>query len=176
MKTLVLNSSPRHGGNCDLLCDEWIKGARDKGHEVEKVMLEDMNISTCKACYACRTTKCCFQNDGINELMEKMIEADVIVMATPIYFYSLSGQMKCLIDRCLPRYREMVDKQFVFIVTAADPNHSGCAEAINSMRGFLRCLPGAKVKDILYGSGAWDKGDVLKLPVLKEAYQSGYSL
>ena len=89
-------------------------------------------------------THACVQQDGMDELLDKVIGADVIVLAVPVYFYSMAAQMKIFIDRCFARYTEIKNKQFYFIVTAADPQRSAAEETIAGLRGFLRCLPGAE--------------------------------
>ena len=99
-KVLVISSSPRKGGNSDLLCDEFIRGASDVGNEVEKIRLAEKNVGFCKACYACQKLGKCFQNDDANEIIEKMLSADVIVLATPVYFYSMDAQLKAL-EQCI---------------------------------------------------------------------------
>ena len=81
----------------------------------------------------------------------------------------LSGKMSAyevaaIQDRCLPRYQEIRDKDFYYIVTAAEPQHSAADETISGLRGYLRCLPGATKKGIIYGTGTWDKGDVYRHP------------
>ena len=100
----------------------------------------------------------------MDELLDKVIGADVIVLAVPVYFYSMAAQMKVFIDRCFARYTEIKNKQFYFIVTAADPQRSAAEETIAGLRGFLRYLPGAEEKGVVYGTGAWDKGDSLRHP------------
>lgn len=107
------------------------------------------------------------------QIQQELILADVIVLAIPVYFYSMNAQMKMMIDRCLPRYREIKDKDFYYIITAADSQYSAADETIAGLRGYLRCLPGAKEKGIIYGTGTWDKGDVYQHPSLEEAYEMG---
>ena len=109
---LVISSSPRRNGNSDLLCDEFIKGALEAGNKVEKVFLADKKINVCLGCGACYNTSKCIQKDDMVELNDKMVEADVIVLATPVYFYSMAGQLKVLIDRCEPRWELLI---FIFI-------------------------------------------------------------
>ena len=122
-KVLILSSSPRRGGNSDTLCDEFMRGATESDHEVEKIFLRDKTIHYCTGCSTCSLyQKPCPQKDDAAEIIEKMVNADVIVMATPVYFYTMSAQMKTLIDRCCGRYTEMNDKEFYFIVTAAEEN------------------------------------------------------
>ena len=86
-KVLILSSSPRRGGNSDTLCDEFMRGAQEAGNQVEKIFLKDKNINYCTGCSVCSMYgKPCPQKDDANEVVEKMIAADVIVMATPVYF------------------------------------------------------------------------------------------
>ena len=117
--------------------------------------------------------KPCPQKDDAAEVIEKMIAADVIVMATPVYFYTMSAQMKTLIDRCCARYTEITNKNFYFIVTAAEPNIPAMERTIDGFRGFLDCLEGAREKGIIYGTGVWKVGEIEGKPVLKEAYEIG---
>ena len=120
-KVLIISSSPRRGGNSDLLCDRFMEGAREAGLEVEKVFLKDLKINYCTGCNRCYNGEHpCPQRDDAAGVLEKMVAADVIVMATPVYFYTVCGQMKTLIDRCCARYTEMTDKEFYFILTAAE--------------------------------------------------------
>ena len=118
---LILSGSPRKGGNSDILCDRFMEGARESGHRAEKVFLRDKNIGYCIGCEACHQNNgVCVQKDDMAEILGKMIAADVIVMATPVYFYTMDAQMKTLIDRCVARYTEISNKAFYFIATAAD--------------------------------------------------------
>jgi multimeric flavodoxin WrbA len=107
-------------------------------------------------------------------LLEKMINADVIVLATPVYFYTMDGQLKTFIDRCVPRYTEISNKEFYFILSAADTEKGNLKPAIEGLRGFTRdCLDGTKEKGIIYGVGAWQAGEIKKSSVYQEAYEMG---
>lgn len=176
MKVIAISGSPRIGGNSDLLCDEFLRGAKEKGNEIEKINLGNCNIRPCIACYKCKDTGICIFEDEMKEILEKTIEADVILLATPVYFYSMDAQMKIFIDRCLARYQEIKNKKFYFAITAADPDHNAMEATIGGLKGYTDCLPNAQVVDILYGTGAWDKGDILNLPVLKQAYEIGKNI
>ena len=99
---LILSSSPRKNGNSDILCEQFIKGAKESGHNTEKIYISDMKINYCTGCGVCNTTSECVQKDGMEKIYEKMLKADVIVFATPVYFYSMCGQMKVFIDRLVP--------------------------------------------------------------------------
>ena len=173
-KVLVLSASPRRGGNSDILCDQFVRGAQDAGHPVEKVFLRDRNIRYCLGCGVCNRTHQCVQKDDMKEILDKMVEADVIVMATPVYFYAMDGQMKTFIDRTVPRYTEITDKDFYFIMTAADTDKQSLARTVEGFRGFTEdCLDGAREKGIIYGVGAWQAGEIRNTPAMEEAYQMG---
>ncbi len=170
---LVLSSSPRKSGNSDLLCDQFVAGAIQAGNTAEKVALRELKISYCTGCGACFKGKGCSQKDDMNEVLQKMIEADVIVMATPVYFYTMCGQMKTLIDRTCARYREIKNKEFYFIVTAADNNKPLMERTLEEFRGFTGLLDNVNEKGIVYGTGAWNKGEVKTMPVMDLAYRMG---
>lgn len=169
---LILSGSPRKGGNSDLLCDEFAKGAQEAGHQVEKIRVQEQKIGPCLACYGCRGTGVCVQKDDMAAILEKIVAADVLVLATPVYFYSMDGQLKTLIDRTLPRYTEIRSKEVWFIATAA-AGKGAMERTIDALRGFTDCLPGAQVKGVIYGSGVYQKGEVLETRALQEAYQAG---
>lgn len=173
-KVLILSASFRKGGNSDSLCDQFMKGALDAGHQVEKIYINDKNINFCRGCGVCNETHKCILKDDMADILNKMVEADVIVMATPVYFYSMNGQMKTLIDRTVPRYTEISNKDFYFIVAAADSSQSNMEKTLEGFRGFTEdCLDGAEEKGIIYGTGAWNIGDILTSPVMQQAYQMG---
>ena len=175
-KVLILSSSPRRGGNSDRLCDRFMAGAREAGHEVEKIFQKDLNIGYCTGCGACYGgARPCPQKDDAAGVIAKMVGADVIVMATPVYFYTLSAQMKTLIDRCCARYVEMTGKEFYFIVAAADDSKSVpmMERTVECFRGLLDCLEGPREKGVVYGVGAWQAGDIEGMPAMDEAYVMG---
>jgi len=176
MKVLAISASPRKGGNSDVLCDQLLKGASESGNEVEKINLSDLKISPCVACYSCQKFGRCVKKDDMERVLNELIHADIIVLATPVYCYSMDAQMKIMIDRCLPRYQEIKDKDFYYIITAANPEHSAADETIAGLRGYLRCLPGANEKGIIYGTGTWDKGDVYRHPSFEKAYEVGKTI
>ena len=171
---LVLLSSPRRGGNSDLLCDRFIKGAKQAGHHTEKIFLKDKKINYCTGCGTCfNEGKRCPQKDDMTEILEKMISADVIVMATPVYFYTMNAQMKTLIDRTCARYTEISNKEFYFIVTAADNSNQAMERTLEGFRAFTSCLSGAKEEGIIYGTGAWNMGDIKGSDAMKRAFEIG---
>ena len=102
-----------------------------------------------------------------------MIDADVLVLSSPVYFYSIAAQLKALIDRCVSRYTEIRNKEFYYIVTAAENSITAAERTIEDMRGFVDCIDGAQEKGIVYGVGAWEKGDIEGMPAMETAYEMG---
>ena len=174
---LVLSSSPRRGGNSDLLCDQFMNGAHAAGHPVEKVFLKDVKINYCTGCGTCLDgKKRCPQKDDMAGVLEKMVAADVIVMATPVYFYTKCAQMKALIDRTCSRYTEVANKEFYFIVTAADSSKPAMERTLDGFRAFTSCLDEAKEKGVIYGTGAWHVGDIKGSEAMKQAFEMGLAV
>ncbi len=173
-KVLILSASPRRGGNSDTLCDEFLRGARDAGHEAEKVFLRDRKINYCTGCGVCNSTHQCVQKDDMADVLDKMVSADVIVMATPVYFYTMDAQMKTLIDRTVPRYTEISNKDFYFIVTAADTDQNMLERTVEGFRGFTEdCLNDPHEKGIIYAAGVWKSGEIKEHAAMKQAYEMG---
>ncbi len=172
-RVLVLSSSPRREGNSDQLCSRFVAGAQEAGHEVEKVVLRDEEIAPCRACDGCRHTGVCVQRDDMAAILDRMLAADVIVLATPVYFYSMSAQMKTLIDRTYACWRRLTNKDFYFILTAAVESRDRLGPTLEGLRGFTSCLEGAKEKGVLFGTGLWEKHDVEGSPLLDEAFEMG---
>jgi multimeric flavodoxin WrbA len=175
-RVLILSSSPRKGGNSDTLCDQFMKGALEANHQVEKIRLAEKKIKYCTGCYACKKDGRCAQKDDMAQILDSMVAADVIVLATPVYFYTMCAQMKTLIDRTVARYMKITKKDFYFIATAAVTNKAALERTIEGFRGFTSCLPGAKEKGIVYGTGAWEIGDILASRTMKQAYEMGKAL
>ena len=174
-KVLILSASPREGGNSDLLCDQFAKGAEEAGHRVEKIRVQEKKIAPCLACYGCRGTGVCVQKDDMEDILNKMVQADVLVLATPVYFYSMDGQLKTMIDQTLPRYTLIKDKELYFIATAA-AGRRAMERTMDAMQGFADCLPGARVMGRIYGEGVYQKGEVEATAAFEQAYEAGRSL
>lgn len=173
-KVLILSSSPRRGGNSDTLCDAFMEGAIANGNEVEKIFLRDKTIHPCLGCSTCSLhKKPCPQKGDAAEIINKMLQADVIVMGTPVYFYSMSAQMKTLIDRCCGPYTEMKNKEFYFIATAAEDDAKIMDRIVTSFSGFLDCLENPTVKGTVFCGGVWHVGEIKGKPAIQEAYQMG---
>ena len=176
-RVLILSASPRKGGNSDTLCDRFKAGAEAAGHQVEKVFLREKKIGYCLGCGACSERgEPCPQKDDMADILQGMIDADVIVLATPVYFYTMDGQLKTLIDRTCARYEEIKDKDFYYIIAAAEEDQTAMEPTLDGFRAFLSCLEGAKEKGTVYGVGAWRIGDIKGTPAMDAAYQMGKAI
>ena len=160
-KVLILSGSPRKDGNSDILCNEFMRGTIESGNEVEKI------------CYACRNTGVCAIKDDMDEVMQKLIDADVIVLASPVYFYSIDAQLKALIDRTVCRWTEVKDKEFYYIMTAADSGIESMETTLACFRGYADCVEGAKEMGVIYGTGVYEKGEIKDKKAMLEAYEMG---
>ena len=172
-KVLILSGSPRKGGNSDHLCDQFLKGALEAGHEAEKIFVSEKNIGYCRACYACRNTHKCFQKDDMEEILTKIVEADVLVLASPVYFYSIDAQIKTMIDRTLARWTEIKDKEFYYILAAGEDSKAIMERSVECFRGFADCFKGSRERGIIYGHGLYAKDDAKTFAYTKEAYEMG---
>jgi multimeric flavodoxin WrbA len=176
-QVVVISGSPRQGGNSDSLCDQFVLGAQAAGHHAEKICLREKQIGYCLACDACKSGGGnCVQRDDMEAILAKLIAADVIVLATPVYFYTMNGQLKTLIDRTYARSTEITDKELYFIATAAVGSKQALERTIEGLRGFAACLTGAREKGVIYGTGLWNIGDVQGKPLLKQAYAMGQAV
>jgi multimeric flavodoxin WrbA len=173
-KVLIISASPRKHGNSDLLCDQFLAGATDAGHQAEKIFLRDKKINYCHACDVCKQNGgTCVQKDDMAQILEKFLAAEVIVMATPVYFYTMDAQMKTLIDRTYAKFTEISNKDMYFIITAAAPEREFLERTVEGFRGFTSCFSGLNEKGIVYGTGAWNKGDIKGSKAMDEAYEMG---
>lgn len=173
-KVLILSGSPRKGGNSDLLCDEFLRGAAESGNQVEKIFLRSKKIAPCNACYFCtQHGGACAIHDDMADILDKMQAADVIVMASPVYFYSIDAQMKAVIDRCVARWTNLPDKEFYYIMTAAEDSGTVMSCTLECFRGFAACLDGAKEMGVIEGTGVYEAGAIRSTPYMQQAYEMG---
>lgn len=173
-KVLILSGSPRINGNSDLLCGEFMRGAQEAGHEVERIHVASKKIHPCSGCYYCTDHGGqCAHKDDMAEILQKMIDADVLVLASPVYFYSIDAQLKAVIDRTVARYLEVKNKEFYYIVTMADEALSSADTTLACFRGYADCVDGAVEKGVVIGSGVYEAGEVKGTPAMEQAYQLG---
>lgn len=170
---MIISASPRKDGNSDILCDNFKNGALAAGHNVEKIDLRDKSIGFCIGCYACTKLGKCFKNDDMNELAKKLESADVIVLATPVYFYSMDAQLKTFIDRTVQNYTR-IRADIYIMVTAWDPNTANLESTVEAIRGFSRdCLEECPEKGVIMAGGVSEKGDINSTKYPEQAYNMG---
>lgn len=171
---LILSGSPRKGGNSDLLCDEFMKGALSSDNRVEKIRVATKKITPCSACYFCADNDgLCVHKDDMAEILQKMIDADVLVLASPVYFYSINAQLKAVIDRTVARWLEVKNKEFYYIATMGDTDPTSADRTIDCFRGYADCVEGAVEKGVIIGAGVHEVGEIKNSPVMKQAYEYG---
>lgn len=172
-KVLILSGSSRKGGNSDTLCDEFLRGAVESGNEAEKIRVAELTIGGCRGCYACKDTGVCVIRDDMAALLQKMIDADVLVLASPVYFYSISSQLKAVIDRTVARWLEVKDKEFYYITTMADEETASADTTLACFRGYADCVEGAVEKGVLAVGGVYEPGTVKATAAMQQAYEMG---
>lgn len=150
-----------------------MRGALEAGHEVEKIRVAEKNIGYCRACYACKNTGKCVIKDDMAEVLQKMVDADVLVLASSVYFYSIDAQLKTVIDRTVARWLEVKNKEFYYIVTAADEELASAETTVACFRGYADCVEGAKEMGVIYGMGAYETGEIKTKKAMMEAYEMG---
>ena len=174
-KILILSTSPRKGGNSDGLADAFAEGAREAGHQVKKIVLYDKTIGFCRGCLACQKTQRCVIRDDADAIAQTMRSAEVIVFATPIYFYEMCGQMKTLLDRSNPLFpSDYAFRDIYLLATAADSAESSMDGAVKGLEGWIACFEKAALRGVVRGTGAAGAGTILQVPAaLKSAFELG---
>lgn len=174
-RILVIVSSPRKGGNSEILADQFIRGAESTENTAEKICLREKGINYCLGCGYCQKSGGrCSQHDDMTEIIDAMINADVIILSTPVYKSCMCAQLKTLIDRMFAANNALVGKDFYFIATAA-AGKDGIISTMESMRGCTYALRKARIKGEIYGPGCVAPGDVRKTPAMQEAFEAGAS-
>ena len=182
---LAIYGSPRREGNTSVLLKHAVQGARDAGADIEEIVLRDLKMSPCLEIYGCLKTGRCAINDDFQPLYDKMISAKGMMLASPIFFYTVSAHTKILMDRCQSLW---VKKYWIDKVQtdAQEPTRLGLFISVGATKGkrlfdgtlltiryFFDVLDMKLWKSLLY-RGLDFKGDVLKHPdYLKEAYEFG---
>lgn len=173
-KVLVLSASPRRGGNTDLLCDEFVRGAREAGGDVEKIFLDDYKIDFFHECHE-HSADSVSADDQAPLIIEKMTKADIIVLSSPVYYMNIDGQLKALMDRCY-RNKGLGGKEFYYITACADAEDSTAETAIFAFRGFVVCLPEPVERGMVKAVGIGRKGAVEQSQYMQEAYNLGKTI
>ena len=177
-KVLILSTSLRGGSNSDILARECERGAKEAGHEVEYISLKGKEIKYCIGGLSCQTKGSCVLKDDVAEIMAKVKDAEVIVYATPIYYYEMAGQMKTLLDRLNPLYStDDAFRDIYMIATAAEEEDSAFEKAYNGLLGWVDCFEKAELKGIVTGGGIVDPDDAGNhKDTMQKAYHLGKGL
>jgi len=178
---LILKSSPREHGNSNTLADRVAQGAREAGAEVESLWLHPMDIRPCDACDSCQETGVCVLQDDMQMVYPLLEQADAIVIASPVYWFTISAQAKLCIDRWYALESEqgsaLRGKQVGVVLTYGDTDlyTSGGINAIHTFESMFRYI-GAQIAGMVYGT-ADEIGDAEKQPELMDrAYKLGQVL
>lgn len=176
-KVLIISSSPRKGGNSETLAAAFAKGALEAGNEAETIYLREKQYGFCKGCFACHKLGRCVINDDAVEVAAKMHDADVLVFATPVYYYSVSGQLKTMLDRANPLF----DTDYAFtkaylLAAAAEDEPETVEGAVKAVQGWVDCFERCELAETVFAGGVNDVGDIDGHPALERAYQVGKNI
>lgn len=151
-----------------------MSGATQAGNTVELISLYDKKIGFCRACYACFRSGKCVLRDDMEEILEKMQKADVLVIATPTYFLTMNGMLKTTIDRFLPKWQNLGGHDVYLIITGHD-SREGLRLAGEELTAIFQSL-GNDVKGIIWGDHVWQKGEVEQTDAMQEAFDAGQNM
>lgn len=173
-RVVIISTSLRSRSNSDLLAEQFMEGAKSAGHEVEKIDLRDKKIAFCRGCFSCAKLRRCVINDDVNGIMEKVMQADVIVWATPIYYYEMSGQMKTLIDRMNGMYNQDYRFREIYLLTTAAENENFVPQRAEAgLTGWIDCYPKARLAGTLFCGGVNEPNEIEGNAKLQEAFELG---
>ncbi|MDD7281928.1 flavodoxin family protein [Floccifex sp.] len=171
---VVISTSLRTNSNSDALAKQFEKGAKEAGNQVEFISLRGKNIGFCLGCLSCQSSGSCVIQDDVSEIMEKVLKADVVVWATPIYYYEMSGQMKTLIDRLNPMYSKHYHfKDVYFLATATEDGDYVYEKAVNGLQGWIDCFDGVSLKEVVFCGNVTSPNEIKNNSKLQEAYEMG---
>lgn len=174
---LVISASLRNGSNSEALADSFLAGAEAAGNRVEKITLKDKDLAFCKGCLACQKIKKCVIQDDAIAITEKMCRADVIVFATPVYYYSMSGQLKTLLDRANSLFASDYAFRDIYLLTTAAEDEEYTPEGTEKgIQGWIDCFEKAQLKGTVFAGGVNDVGEMDGHPALQKAYDMGTSV
>lgn len=176
-KVVVISTSLRKNSNSEKLAGEFAKGASAAGADVELVSLRGKNIAFCIGCLACQNTGSCVIKDDAIKITEKVLGADIVVFATPIYYYEMAGQMKTLLDRMNSMYaKDYKFRDVYFMTAAAEDAESVPQRATEGLLGWIACYGKAALKGTVFCGGVNDIGDIEGNVKLQAAYAMGKNI
>lgn len=173
-KVLVVSPSPRKDGNLETLAKKFAEGASASGNEVKVITVQEVDLKFCTGCLYCQSHDKCVLNDGMNALYSEFENADILVFATPVYYYSISGQLKTFLDRLNPLYpRKNKFKEVYLLATCADDDDAAMNGSVSDIQGWVNCFNGVELKGVLRGVGVNAKGEIAQTDFPEKAYQMG---
>ena len=173
-KVIVISTSLRANSNSDALAEEFAKGAKAAGNDVEKLSLRGKKVAFCTGCLACQKIGHCVIEDDAIEIEQKVVNADVVVWATPIYYYEMSGQMKTLIDRMNAMYPKDYKFRDIYLLTTAAEDEPFVPERAESgLQGWIDCYEKCTLKGHVFCGGVNDPREISGHAKLQEAYEMG---
>lgn len=176
-KAVIISFSLRENSNSDALAAQFGAGAEEAGNEVERISLKDKVLHFCTGCLACQKIGRCVINDDANAIAEKVLHADVVVFATPIYYYEMSGQMKTLIDRMNSMFPKDYSFRDIYFLASAAENEAYVPErALHGLEGWIACFDKCSLKGTVFCGGVNDAGDIKGNAKLQEAFEMGRSI
>lgn len=177
MNILVIAGSARKNGNSEMLTDSFIAGAEESGNTVKKIIMHNKKIGPCLDCKYCfRNSGKCIQNDDMNEVFCELAKADMVVIATPVYFYSFPAQLKCLFDRLYSPLRENLCIKFTGLLAVCADSGKEVFEPMIAMYKAVLKYFGIEDKGIITVDCVSDKGDIAGNKGLADALSFGRSL
>ena len=176
-KILIVSTSPRKNSNSVSLALAFAVGAKAAGLEVDFVSLRGKTVNFCRGCFVCQEKQRCVIHDDADELCRKALQADVLVFATPIYYYEMSGQLKTLLDRFNPLFPSDYAFRDVYLLTAAAEDESHVpARAVSGVEGWIACFERARLAGSVFMGGVTEAGENPTHPALEEARRMGQSV
>ena len=173
-KVIVISTSLRRGSNSDMLAGKFVEGAKEAGNDVEKISLIGKDIQFCKGCFGCQKLGRCVIKDDVNDIMAKVLEADVVCWATPIYYYEMSGQMKTLIDRMNAMYPLDYKFRDVYLLSTAHEDEAETPKRAEAgLTGWIDCFPESRLAGSLFCGGVNAPREIEGNPKLQDAFELG---
>lgn len=176
-KVLIITSSLRTNSNSDGLAEAFARGAREAGNMVETVSLKGKDIGFCRGCLICQKTQECVILDDASRIAQKALNADVLVFATPVYYYGMSGQLKTLLDRCNPLFSSSYAfREIYLLAAAAEDEKDTVTGTVTGIRGWVDCFEDAHFSGMIFAGGVNESGAIQSHPAVEKAYELGKSV
>ena len=175
---LIVSSSLRTGSNSELLAQKVAEGAAEAGNHVTELSLKSKQINFCVGCLACQNTGACVIRDDMDSMIHQVKNADVIVFATPVYYYGVSGQLKTFLDRCNPLYIAEYKFREVYLITASAEDGDEVYQTTQAgIQGWVDCFPKAVFCKTLSGGGLSNPNEAsFNNALMQQAYEMGKTI